>query len=156
MKKLLDIMENVVDYLEMIIILSIVAVIGAQIISRTFLNKPLMFPEEVAMFLMIALVFIGISVVERKNSHLNVSFLMEKMSTWGQKIIMLSGKLLTFVMVIFIILGEKELLPRISSLKTTAAGIPYLWIHSLMIIFSIIWGLIIIYNFYQLIMGNEV
>ncbi|MGI6228001.1 MAG: TRAP transporter small permease [Peptococcales bacterium] len=156
MKKLLVIMEKVIDYLEVVIILSIIAVIGAQIISRTFFNKPLMFPEEVAMFLMIALVFIGISVVERHDSHLNVSFLTEKLPESGQKIVMLLGKALTLAMVIFIILGEKELLPRISSLKTTAAGIPYLWIHSLMMVFSVIWGIVIIYNIYQLIMGNEV
>ncbi len=156
MEKLLDIKEKIANYLEISLMLGIIAFVGAQIISRSMFNKPLAFPEEVAMFMTIAFVFIGISIVERYNSHLNVSFLLDKMPFKVQKIMMFFGKGLTLVMVIVIIMGEKELLPRISALKTTAAGIPYIWLHSTIIICSVIWCLTIIYGMYQLIMGKEV
>lgn len=65
MKKVLDFYEKIIGWLEIALNLLIVGVIGLQIITRFFFNLPLKFPEEVSAFALIAMVFVGVSVVER-------------------------------------------------------------------------------------------
>ena len=72
MKKVLDFYEKIIGWLEIALNLLIVGVIGLQIITRFFFNLPLKFPEEVSAFALIAMVFVGVSVVERHNEHLRV------------------------------------------------------------------------------------
>ena len=78
MKKWLDGFERVVDWLEIAITILIVGVIGLQIITRSIFNLPLDFPEEVACFSLIVMVFVGLPIVERYDSHLRVEFLEER------------------------------------------------------------------------------
>ena len=65
MKKAERIFDRVIDTIELALNLIIMGVIGAQIITRTFFNAPLKFPEEVAVFAMIAMIFGGICMVEK-------------------------------------------------------------------------------------------
>ena len=63
MKKALDGFERVVDWLEIAINVLIIGVIGLQIITRSIFNLPLKFPEEVATFSLIAMIFVGLPIV---------------------------------------------------------------------------------------------
>ena len=80
MGRLINVIGKAVDYIQIVLLCSIVAAIGAQIFSRKIFNKPLEFPEELSMFLLIAVVMLGISVVEKENSHIKVEYFYEKMS----------------------------------------------------------------------------
>ncbi len=155
MGRLINVIGKAVDYIQIVLLCSIVAAIGAQIFSRKIFNKPLEFPEELSMFLLIAVVMLGISVVEKENSHIKVEYFYEKMSTTGKKIIRLSGSILMFTMVLAILNGERELFPRIARLKTTAAGIPYIWIHIIIALSCILWLLVITYTLLQIIKRQE-
>ena len=119
MKKVLDFYEKIIGWLEIALNLLIVGVIGLQIITRFFFNLPLKFPEEVSAFALIAMVFVGVSVVERHNEHLRVEFL-------------LTGGILA---------GEFQLFPQIKMLKTHAARIPYAWLHIVIIVSTILWAI---------------
>ena len=85
MKKVLDFYEKIIGWLEIAFNLLIVGVIGLQIITRFFFNLPLKFPEEVSAFVLIAMVFAGVSVVERHNEHLRVEFLQDLLPAKGKK-----------------------------------------------------------------------
>jgi TRAP-type C4-dicarboxylate transport system permease small subunit len=139
MNRILDLLETVIDHIQMILLCAIVGSIGAQIFSRKFFNLPLEFPEELSLFIFIAVVLLGISIVEKENTHIKVEFLYERLSEAGKKIVYVSGKLLTAALVTAILNGERQLLPRIYHLKTTAAGIPYLWIHIIIVLSCLFW-----------------
>ena len=139
MNRVLRILERLIDTIQMILLCSIVGAIGAQIFSRKIFNQPLEFPEELSMFILIAVVLLGIGVVENENTHIKVEFIYEKLPVAFKKGIQASSKILTFVLVLAILNGEKQLLPRIYHLKTTAARIPYLWIHIVIVVSCIFW-----------------
>lgn len=141
MKKVLNGFEKVIDWLEIAVNFLIIGVIGLQIITRSFFDLPLKFPEEVATFALIAMIFVGLPIVERYDSHLRVEFLQEKLGPAAQKVCRIISRLLILVCVGGILAGEAQLFPQIRVLKTHAAGIPYAWLHTVMIIFSILWGL---------------
>ncbi len=124
----------------------IVGAIGSQIFSRTFFNRPLEFPEELSMFTLIAVVLLGIVIVENENSHIKVEFIYEKLPSKFKKGIQASSKILTFVLVLAILNGEKQLIPRIYALKTTAARIPYLWIHLTIVVSCVFWLFVVGYT----------
>jgi hypothetical protein len=98
MKKVLDFYEKIIGWLEIALNLLIVGVIGLQIITRFFFNLPLKFPEEVSAFALIAMVFVGVSVVERHNEHLRVEFLQDLLPTKGKKAMNIVSRLLTLVL----------------------------------------------------------
>ena len=128
MKKVLDFYEKIIGWLEIALNLLIVGVIGLQIITRFFFNLPLKFPEEVSAFALIAMVFVGVSVVERHNEHLRVEFLQDLLPT-------------TLVLTGGILAGEFQLFPQIKMLKTHAARIPYAWLHIVIIVSTILWAI---------------
>ena len=117
MKKVLDFYEKIIGWLEIALNLLIVGVIGLQIITRFFFNLPLKFPEEVSAFALIAMVFVGVSVVERHS------------------------RLLTLMLTGGILAGEFQLFPQIKMLKTHAARIPYAWLHIVIIVSTILWAI---------------
>ena len=152
MEKILNFIKKFINIMQIILISTIVLSIGVQIISRKFFNRPLDFPEELSMFILIVLVFLGVNIAEIDNNHVKVEFILEKSSSYFNKIIKLFSKILTFIIIFAIINGEKMLFPRIVNLRTTAANIPYLWLHSIIILSCIIWLSIVSYDIITLIL----
>ena len=141
MKKVLDFYEKIIGWLEIAFNLLIVGVIGFSVIKRFFFNLPLKFPEEVSAFVLIAMVFVGVSVVERHNEHLRVEFLQDLLPAKGKKAMNIVSRLLTLVLTGGILAGEFQLFPQIKMLKTHAARIPYAWLHIVIIVSTILWAI---------------
>lgn len=144
MRRMVKIFENVIDIIEITLILLIVGVVCLQIITRTFFGMPLSFPEEMASFTFISVVFISLAIIERHDGHLKVDFFTEKFGSKARMAINIAGKLSTLCIVVGILVGELQLFPRIRVLKTHASGIPYAWLHGIIILFSVLWGIAII------------
>lgn len=140
MKKAERIFDRVIDAIELALNLIIMGVIGAQIITRTFFNAPLKFPEEVAVFAMIAMIFGGICMVEKDDSYLRIEVFQQMMPRPLRRLFGYLGKVTILVLVYGIIQGEISLYPRIAKLTTHAAGIPYKWLHTWIIVFTLVWG----------------
>jgi TRAP-type C4-dicarboxylate transport system permease small subunit len=149
MKKLLNIIEKIISIFQIVFLSAIVIVIGAQIVSRSAFNIPLEFSEELSMFILIAVVFLGVGIIEKHNGHIKVEFIYELISPKKQDILRLSSKILTLFIILAIINGERQLLPRVMKLKTTAAGIPYIWLHSVIVISCILWIFFLVFTMLQ-------
>jgi len=155
MKMFFGLAEKIVLMLQTALFATITAAIGGQILSRKLFNMPLEFPEELSVFLLIASVFIGIWIVEKESSHIKVEFIFQKMSKSSIKIVLISGKILSLIIVITILAGEVQLFPAIAHLKTKASGIPYLWLHILIVVFCVLWVVSILYTIFLLIKNQE-
>lgn len=155
MKSLFDAIEKAIDYIEITLLFMITGVIGAQVFSRTIFDKPLTFPEEVSMFGLIAIVLLGMFVVEKDGYHIRVGFFFDKMPQFAKQIVFISGKVLTSVIVMWILLGEKELFPGIIPLKTTAGSIPYLWLHTIIVVACFLWLVVLIYDIIRFFVTKE-
>jgi len=155
MKKFLEIIEKIISIFQVILLSTIVIVIGAQIISRTAFNMPLEFSEELSMFILIAVVFLGVGIIEKHNEHIKVEFIYELISQKKQNILLLASKLLTLFIILAIINGERQLFPRVMKLRTTAAGIPYIWLHSIIVISCILWIFFLVFTMLQSIKDGK-
>lgn len=149
MKKLSNIYEKIIDWAQIVFNIAIIGVVGLQIITRSLFNTPLKFPEEVSTFVMIAMVFVGISIVERYDSHLKVEFLQEYLPKGVQKWFRVISRVLILVLVGGVLAGEAQLFPQIKALKTHAAEIPYPWLHTTIIVFTIFWGIFAVLGIIQ-------
>ena len=96
---------------------------------------------EVACFSLIVMVFVGLPIVERYDSHLRVEFLEERLGPGAKKVFHIISRILILGCVAGVLAGEAQLFPQIKVLKTHAAGIPYAWLHTVMIVFSVLWGI---------------
>ena len=96
---------------------------------------------EVACFSLIVMVFVGLPIVERYDSHLRVEFLEERLGPGAKKVFRIISRILILGCVAGVLAGEAQLFPQIKVLKTHAAGIPYAWLHTVMIVFSVLWGI---------------
>ncbi len=141
MKQLVKWLTTIVDGLEIVLNLLILGVVGAQIVTRTFFDYPLKFAEEVAVYALIAMIYGGVCIVEKEDTYLRIDIFLDRMPKAGKTLIYLMSRLSILVLVGAMILGELELFPRIIKLTTHAAGIPYSWLHTWIIIFTGLWGL---------------
>jgi TRAP-type C4-dicarboxylate transport system permease small subunit len=113
--------------------LIIALVIGLQIFTRTFFNRPFPWPEELSQVLLITIVFLGTGIAEKYDHHIKVEFIFDRVSRKTAIAISLVGRLLTLFFIICMLLGETSLLPRIMPLKTPAARIPVYYLHILIL-----------------------
>lgn len=155
MVKIFNFIKKFIDIMQIIFMSTIVLAIGVQIISRKFFNRPLDFPEELSVFILIVVVFLGVNIVEMNNNHIKIEFILEKSSSYFNKMIKLLSKILTFIVILAILNGEKMLFPRIVKLRTTAADIPYSWLHSIIILSCIVWLSIVSYDIVMLILVKK-
>ena len=135
-----DIYEKVANTVNLIFNLMILCSIGAQVIMRTFFNMPLKFPEEVSVFALIALIYSGVGIVERHEEYLRVEVFQNLMPQKIRNALQLLGKAMLLVLIFGILQGEIAIFPSISMLRTTAAKIPYSWLHGWIILCSVTWG----------------
>ena len=65
-RKAEGIYEKIAYTLSMVLVLMILGAIGLQVITRTFFDMPLKFPEELSIFCLIAMIYSGVGIVEIK------------------------------------------------------------------------------------------
>jgi len=155
MNKIINTFEKGIDNLQVVLLSVIVISIGMQIFSRTLFSRPLEFPEELSVFFLIAIVFLGVVIVEKDNDQLKVEIIFNLLPQKTHKYFILLSKMLTIILVVFVILGELKIWPKIVNLKTTAAKIPYTWIHGVMIASCILWLIILVYTSFKTITDKE-
>ncbi len=70
---------------------SMVCIVIAGVLARYVFSAPLAWSEELSKFLMIWMVLIGMSIVTRHRENLGVTFLVERLPLWMQRIIKLAN-----------------------------------------------------------------
>ena len=136
--------EKVANTVNIIFNLIILGSIGAQVICRTFFDRPLKFPEEVSIFALIALIYSGVGIVERREEYLRVEVFQNLMPQKVRNVLQLLGKAMLLLVIFGIVQGEIAIFPSISMLRTKAAKIPYSWLHGWIILCCILWGIWVI------------
>lgn len=107
MKKTLIRLNELVYKTELVvgvtILVAIVFLVFMQVFNRFILKQPLSWSEELARYLFIILVFIGISVATKARAHFGIDFFLAKFSPSMQRLVGIgtSVAILVFLWVIF-------------------------------------------------------
>ena len=99
---------------------SMLVLIFAQVIFRYVFHNSLAFSEELARFLFVWTVFLGIPVVQRMGGHMTVGVITERISGMPLKVLRTIADVLT-VIFMFIILKNGILMIERTSFQTSAA-----------------------------------
>jgi TRAP-type C4-dicarboxylate transport system permease small subunit len=113
---------------EMVVATSMAAVatcaILLQVIFRYFLRMPFSWPEELAVFLLTWITFIGASILLKRNEHIRVSLLLDKFPYPTRTLISIFLDLLMMLALLLIFYHGSSLFPIHNITRTVALHIP--------------------------------
>lgn len=134
MIKLRFIVEKIFILLGGLCLSALFLIMILQVFARYVLNAPLPWPEELALFLMAPLTFIGAYLAMLRGEHLNIPFLLEKAKPQVRKIMLGLGKLLICIFLFATIFDGASFIRSAGILKTAVLKIP-MWV-----VYGSIWG----------------
>ena len=111
-------------WISAVLLLAITAIILLQVFCRYFLGSPLIWPEELATILSIWLTFIGAGYVYKKNRHLKMGYLVEKLPAPVRSFIDFMTHIAVLIFCYYIIKGGLRLIPIQGRNLTPALRIP--------------------------------
>ncbi|MDW7675228.1 MAG: TRAP transporter small permease [Bacillota bacterium] len=140
MKKLLwkinELIFRIELFLGVSVMTSIVFIVFLQVFNRFILKQPLSWSEELARYLFIILVFIGLSVATKTRGHFGVEFLFDKLNATGQKIARVISDLLIIVFIGVIFERSFILINSAMYQKSAAMGLTVGYIYYTIPVFA--------------------
>ncbi|PIE64790.1 MAG: hypothetical protein CSA26_06275 [Desulfobacterales bacterium] len=111
----------------LIIMVVMVSVISLQIFCRYVLNSALIWPEELTIFLMAWMTFVGSAIALRDWEHIGIDFFVGKLSTKHRNITNIAVKLLVMFFVVFLLFTGIFLVGSSSHMISEALRISLVW-----------------------------
>jgi TRAP-type C4-dicarboxylate transport system permease small subunit len=119
---------------EAILRLSLVAFIVLallQIITRYVMNAPLQWTEEVAVFILIWMTYIGGWVLLRKNAHVRLEIVESLLPPFAVRIVDLFWNIIILGILCVLIYAGIKILPIVQSDKTPALQVSYAYVFAI-------------------------
>lgn len=108
-RRVLKSIERVEMALAKLCLLTMIVVVGMQVLFRYAFNHPLTWPEELSGFLLIWMTFLVADILVKRKGHVEVEFFAEKLSPRGQVIAALIVNLYIIVFLVFLIFSSIRL-----------------------------------------------
>ena len=107
MKQIGKIFGKLIDYLEEGLILAgllfMTVMNFANVISRYFLHKSISYTEEVVVIVFVWVTMLGISAGYKRNAHLGMSFITDKLSENGKKAALMISAICSLILIYFML-----------------------------------------------------
>ena len=98
LRRLADGIEEFLDYVTLLFFVVITVSIIVQVFARYIFHNPLPWPEEVARYLMCGLTMLGSASVIRREGHINVTLVTDRLSGLPLYVVNLISDVLVFTM----------------------------------------------------------
>lgn len=92
MKKALDVLEKIVEFIMVMLVLGFTILIFVQVVSRYVFNNTITWSEQAGRYLFIWLVFLGLPILYRHGEHVGFTMVVEKLPKKVQDVIGMYGK----------------------------------------------------------------
>ncbi len=129
MKKIIKILDTVIDWFLVFILSAVIIVVMLQILFRFVIQKPLSWSEELSRYLFIWLVYIGGYVCTRSNSHLGLTFFVDSMPKKMGKIMSIISNGAVFIYQIIVISFGFQLVSRVMRQPSAVLRVPMGFIY---------------------------
>ncbi len=110
------------------VLLLMVGVTTAQVVFRFFFTA-LVWSEELSNFLLVFASFLGAAVAFKRGSHISITFLIEKVSPLGRKLLLTLGQLLGLLFFGIVVYYGAVLMKAEAGQTTPALQISMTWIY---------------------------
>jgi len=115
--KLLELFSTFLFFLMML-------TIGTEVVSRYVFQRPLIWTSELAVYLNIWIVFIGISFVTYSEAHIRLDFFVNKLGIKTQRVIEVVSYIIIAVISISLVFGCAFLIKRFWTLRSPTMRLP--------------------------------
>jgi len=116
---------------------TMLVLIFAQVIFRYVFHNSLAFSEELARFLFVWTVFLGIPVVQRMGGHMTVGVITERISGMPLKVLRIVADVLTVIFMVIIFKNGILMIERTSFQTSAAMQIPMSYVYYVLPIGSV-------------------
>ena len=123
-KKWLQLLGNVQQYIGVACMLGIVISVTAGIIARKFFNSPLSWVEELCSFLFIYLAFFGASIAAMNKKHVSADLLTQMFHEKGQMILTIVQRVVILILLACMVVSAFMLIPKMGTHTSTSLDIP--------------------------------
>ncbi|MBP1947147.1 TRAP transporter small permease [Virgibacillus litoralis] len=146
MKTLDTWVESIEKVISVILIAALTLVIAASVFYRYFLNAPIYWASEVSIFMMAWLTFVGGSLGLKYKSQASITFLVERFSMNGKRILDMISHIVILVFLILLLYLSYDWIFSLSSQKSSAMRIP-MWVPYLSVPVGLTFSFIHLLNY---------
>lgn len=150
MEKIKKLLQNVEEAVLILCLVAMCLVLLSQIILRSFFNMPIKWAEEIARFLQIWITFLGIGYGVRRNAHVGMTLLKEKMPAKLKHLSNIFCSLVILFVFVVLFISSLEFVEH-QNILSTASQISMRFIYSVIPIGCLSY---ILYGFVSLV--NEI
>ena len=122
MKSLADLMKKITDTATIVLLMVMTVIMFSQVVGRFVFGRSIIWSEEVLRFMLIWLVFLGVSTAIHDNDLSRFEMLQEKLSVFWQKIVWTVTYLLIGIVLYFTNVGVLPLVSR--QMEQRAVSVP--------------------------------
>lgn len=154
-EKSMDILCKAEEWVEigLLIILSIDTALG--VIFRYFLNKPLIWTEELARFVFIWMIAVGVGYCITKHKHIKIEMFVNMMPAKLHKIIDIIMSFLPLITFIYLIPSAYKFMIKQGRIRSTALLLPFSYVYAAVFVGSILIVIHLLYELYLLLFVKE-
>ncbi|SDQ91490.1 TRAP transporter small permease [Virgibacillus salinus] len=146
MKTLDTWIESVEKVISIILIATLALVIATSVFYRYFLNAPIYWATEASIFMMAWLTFVGGSLGLKYKSQASITFLVERLSMNGKRILDMFSHIVILVFLIILLYLSYDWIFSLSSQKSSAMRIP-MWVPYLSVPVGLTFSFIHLLNY---------
>jgi len=129
METLLRRLEQLLDGLTIVLLVTLLAVVGLEIFARYVVNHSLFWSEELARYLFIYLVFLGAAIALRREAHIRVSFFVDLLPPGLQHAAAIAVDVLVLVFAGSVLWHSARLAGMVWTVPTAALMIPWTFVY---------------------------
>ena len=154
-EKSMDILCKAEEWVEigLLAILSIDTALG--VIFRYFLNHPLIWTEELARFVFVWMIAVGVGYCITKHKHIKIEMFVNMMPDKVHKIIDAIMIFLTLITFVYLIPSAYKFMIAQNRIRSTALLLPFSYVYAAVLVGSILIVIHLLYELYRLLFDKE-
>lgn len=130
MKKALDVLEKIIEYMMVVLVFAFTALIFVQVVSRYVFNNTVTWSEQAGRYLFIWLVFLGLPILYRHGEHVGFTMVVEKMPRKVQSVIGIVVDLLVMMFAFFLLVQSIRFCGKVANKTMIGLGLSQLYVHT--------------------------
>lgn len=111
---------KLIEFITAVGILAIAVILILQVVGRYLLKYPFIWPEEIAGFIFVWVIFIGSTVAYDRGKLLKMSFFKEKLPTLLQKVLEIAMNIIVLICLVILVIKGVESTLMVAGRKTAA------------------------------------
>jgi TRAP-type C4-dicarboxylate transport system permease small subunit len=134
----MKVLERIFGWLSAALLFCVAVTVFVQVIARYVFGLAISWTEEAARFFCVWMVFTGAIVASLKQSHIRISFILERMSTKAKAIVELLTYFIMIQFLVIILLGSLQLIVQNRQQTAVTLPISISWLYAPVALFSFV------------------